>query len=75
MRAHVSKMAAKIAFRRLFGARNLFAIQRKIPDHVVSLTMRTFCTTSARLYPMVPIVIEQTVSFLFEFDDIILELF
>ena len=67
-RARKSKMAAKIAFRefrRLFRVKNLFPVQREIPDNVVNLRIkRAISASSLRLFPMVPIVIEQTVGFI-----------
>ena len=68
LRARKSKMAAKIAFRefrRLFRVKTLFPVQREIPDNVVNLRIkREISASSLRLFPMVPIVIEQTVSFI-----------
>ena len=59
-------MAAKITFRefrRLFRMKNLLSVQRQVPDKFVNLGIkRAISASSSRLLPMVPIVIEQTVS-------------
>lgn len=68
-RARKSKMAAKITCResrRLFRMKNLLSLQREVPDIFVNLRIkRAISASSSRLLPMVPIVIEQTVSLKF----------
>ena len=59
LRTHIFNMAAKVAFCRI--AKNVFAFEKTRPHNVLGLTMKTISTSSSRSYPMVPVVIEQTV--------------